>query len=299
MKNQLSFLLIPVLLLFGGIAFAQEYGTASYYSDDFQGMETAYGDLYDKAKFTAAHRRHPKGTKLKVTRLDNKKSVIVTVNDKGPWIKGRIVDLSRAAADQIDLIEEGVADVMVEVYTGTETAQNANASKTSPSPTNEAKATAAKKVAANNTPKSYDIVAPTTKKEATPKAVKTNTTTTTTSDKNKKVNVGKDGNAKVVRDSYSGTGLYKIVLMKPEKKGFGVQVGAYNTYESVLQEVAKLQGKWFDNILIYSGIAASGKKMYKVILGPFESMAAANNYKKSIGSKHKIKGFVINIAELK
>ena len=293
MKNQLSFLLIPVFLFIGGMVLAQEYGTASYYSDDFQGMETAYGDEYDKNKFTAAHRRHPRGTKLKVTRLDNKKSVIVTVNDKGPWIKGRIVDLSRAAAEKIDLIDDGVADVKVEIYTGSEVVQN-TAPKT---PVKKEEPKLSTNVA-SNVPQQYNAVE--SEKKATPKGIKTsNKSTTATPNTTKKLNVGKDGNAKVVRQNYTGTGLYKIVLMKPEKKGFGVQVGAFNSYESVLQEVAKLQGKWFDNILVYSGIAASGKKMFKVILGPFNSGASANNYKKSIASKHKIEGFVVDISKLK
>ena len=294
MKNQLSFLLIPAFLFLFGAASAQEYGTASFYSDDFQGMETAYGDKYDKAKFTAAHRRHPKGTKLKVTRLDNKKSVIVTVNDKGPWIRGRIVDLSKAAAEKLELINDGVADVKVEIYSGntSETAVASNKSNVTSPPASTK--TAPKTAVANATPKSYDIVAPAKKNTQTAKAVKT----TAKSDP-KKVNVGKDGNAKLVRDKFTSTGLYKIVIMKPEKKGFGVQVGAFNSYESVMQEVVKLQGKWFDNILVNSGIAANGKKIYKVILGPFSTSKAAENYKKSVASKHKIKGFVVGLEDKK
>ncbi len=92
-----------------------EYGKASFYADKFQGRRTASGEPYDKDKLTAAHRTHPFGTKLRVTNLANKKSVIVRVNDRGPHIKSRVVDLSREAARRIDGIRMGIFDVKVEV----------------------------------------------------------------------------------------------------------------------------------------------------------------------------------------
>jgi hypothetical protein len=90
-------------------------GEASYYNSKYHGKKTASGELYDKMKFTAAHRTLPYGTVLKVTNLRNKQSVQVRVNDRGPFKKGRIVDLSFAAASQIDMVKEGVSDVLVEV----------------------------------------------------------------------------------------------------------------------------------------------------------------------------------------
>lgn len=90
------------------------YGTASYYSDVFHGRETASGETYDKWAFTCAHRHLPFGTNLVVTNLVNKKSVFVRVNDRGPFVKGRIIDLSYAAAKKIDMIAAGVVKVKVE-----------------------------------------------------------------------------------------------------------------------------------------------------------------------------------------
>ncbi len=92
-----------------------EYGKASFYADKFQGRRTASGEPYDKDKLTAAHRTHPFGTKLRVTNMANKKSVVVRVNDRGPHIKSRIVDLSREAARRVDGIRMGIFDVKVEV----------------------------------------------------------------------------------------------------------------------------------------------------------------------------------------
>ena len=88
---------------------------ASYYGDEFNGKKTASGEVYNKWDYTCAHRNLPFGTKIKVTNMENKKSVIVRVNDRGPHIKGRIVDLSYAAAKDIDIIIKGVVRVKIEV----------------------------------------------------------------------------------------------------------------------------------------------------------------------------------------
>lgn len=94
---------------------AEEYGTASYYSDKLHGRRTASGEVYDKNALTCAHKSLPFGTKIRVTRFDDKRSVVVRVNDRGPYTDGYIVDLSRQAAEQIGLIRDGVTKVKIEV----------------------------------------------------------------------------------------------------------------------------------------------------------------------------------------
>ena len=91
----------------------EEFGIASYYADAFHGRKTASGTLYHKDKLTAAHKDLPFGTVIKVTRLDNKSSVKVTVNDRGPYIKGRIVDLSKAGISAV--VFGALSDVIVVV----------------------------------------------------------------------------------------------------------------------------------------------------------------------------------------
>ena len=90
-------------------------GNASYYADSFHGKKTASGALYDKDALTAAHRKLPFGTKVKVTYLKTGKSVVVEINDRGPYAKGRIIDLSTAAARRIDMIEGGHGKVRLEI----------------------------------------------------------------------------------------------------------------------------------------------------------------------------------------
>lgn len=91
-----------------------ETGEASYYADKFHGRPTASGEKYNKKAFTAAHKTLPFGTKVRVTNTANGKSVDVIINDRGPFKKGRIIDLSRAAAQKIGLLQSGVAKVTVE-----------------------------------------------------------------------------------------------------------------------------------------------------------------------------------------
>lgn len=90
-------------------------GQASYYHDRFEGRPTASGEPYRAGELTAAHRTYPFGTRLKVTRADTGHSVEVRVNDRGPHSPSRIVDLSRRAAEELDLVRAGVAEVEIEI----------------------------------------------------------------------------------------------------------------------------------------------------------------------------------------
>jgi rare lipoprotein A len=91
------------------------FGGASYYGDEFNGRRTANGEVYDHTDFSAAHRTLPFGTILKVKNLANDKTVIVRVNDRGPFKPDRVVDLSKAAAEELGYIRDGVATVEVVV----------------------------------------------------------------------------------------------------------------------------------------------------------------------------------------
>ena len=90
------------------------WGKASYYGRYFHGRKTASGTRFDMYKLTAAHRKLPLGTKVRVTNLENGKSVIVLINDRGPYVKGRNIDLSKGAAKKIDMVKNGVVKVKIE-----------------------------------------------------------------------------------------------------------------------------------------------------------------------------------------
>ena len=90
-------------------------GMASWYGEEYHGRRTASGDVFDMHKLTAAHKKLRLGTVVRVTNLKNGESVIVKVNDRGPFFRGRIIDLSYAAAKKIGMVEDGIAKVRIEI----------------------------------------------------------------------------------------------------------------------------------------------------------------------------------------
>jgi len=93
----------------------RETGEASFYSSKLQSRKTASGEIFDQSMHTAAHKELPFGTKVKVTNLQNGKSVIVRINDRGPFVRGRIMDLSRSAFSHIGNTGAGIINVKIEL----------------------------------------------------------------------------------------------------------------------------------------------------------------------------------------
>ncbi|MEM1124097.1 MAG: septal ring lytic transglycosylase RlpA family protein [Bacteroidota bacterium] len=283
---------------------AEEYGMASYYGNEFDGSATASGEAYDKNKLTAAHKTLPMGTKVRVTRLDNKKSVVVRINDRGPYLKGRIIDLSGRAATALDMIIVGEAEVKLEVL------GKSGATAIKPKPATVSKPVVPKATIPVKKPEVATTSA-TKPKAATPKMKPKSAATVS-----EPIVIAPKGNAKkkqptktervtdessdfelVTGKDYNEYDLYKVQLTRPEKKGYGVQVGVFSDYDNTMQKVAALQGQWFKNILVSIEKGAKGK-MYKIILGPFPDMASASAYKRAV-KKKKINGFVVNLEEIK
>lgn len=93
----------------------QTTGLASYYADKFVGRMTANGEIYSHDLLTAAHRTLPFGTYVKVTNIKDNSEVIVRINDRGPFVDGRIIDLSKEAARKLNILSRGVAEVIIEI----------------------------------------------------------------------------------------------------------------------------------------------------------------------------------------
>lgn len=121
-----QFLILVLILLFGGCATGDssyreqaagysETGLASWYGNEFNNRITSSGERFDPHQLTAAHRTLPFNTRVKVTNLENGESIVVRVNDRGPFMKSRIIDLSNEAAKRIHMIGRGVVNVRLEV----------------------------------------------------------------------------------------------------------------------------------------------------------------------------------------
>ena len=119
MNKKTGLISILLLLVFAvpGVSSQEvrQYGNASWYGNSLNGRKTASGECYDMRGFTGAHRQLPFGTLVRVRNLRNGKEVIVRVNDRGPFVKSRIIDLSRAAAVSLGILNMGTVRVSVEV----------------------------------------------------------------------------------------------------------------------------------------------------------------------------------------
>lgn len=108
-----TWLLLILLLVSSCARQVVEKGKASYYADKFNGRKTANGEIFYNNKLTAAHKTLPFGTRVKVTNLRTGQSVKVRVNDRGPFVAGRSIDLSKKAAQKIGMVGEGVGNVQL------------------------------------------------------------------------------------------------------------------------------------------------------------------------------------------
>lgn len=224
------------------------------YKDSDHGKETVFKEKYDKNALTGAHKTLPLGTRVKVTNLENGKSVTVRINDRGAFVKGNVIDLSRKAAETIGMKAEDKTKVRLEVLNEKEQ------------------------------PVAVDDKGQRTDKPKTEKPAK----------EPAKPAKAEPENVDVMRPG----GLFKISVLSIEKKGWGVQVGNFKTYEAMMSSVASLQEKWFKNVLVLMG-GTEKEPQYKVVLGPFPDEATAQSYQQNIKKKHNIDGFVIDIVTAK
>ncbi len=112
------YILLPACIFFTSCAkYVTQTGKGSYYADKFEGRQTASGAIFSQHKFTAAHKTLAFGTKVIVRNLSNGKKVKVTINDRGPFVQGRIIDLSESAAKKLGMISQGIADVQLKYKT--------------------------------------------------------------------------------------------------------------------------------------------------------------------------------------
>lgn len=235
-----------------------EIGMAAHYANDMHGKKTQSGYKYDKFAFTAAHHDLPLGSIVRVTRLDNNKSVEVRVNDCCNIYKNRVIMLSHAAAEKIGLIRDGSAEVKIELLSRGEgercQGKDYAAKGSAPVPPSYSE----DKTIQFRTPAPMPKPVPKTA-EVTP------------------------------------PGFYDSAILTPIQSGYGVQVGAYTQRENAEARVAELRKKGFKDVLVgYEG--ATAKVPWKVVIGPFEKRASAEAYVKNLLTKHKIKGVAVSLA---
>ncbi|MDP5171214.1 MAG: septal ring lytic transglycosylase RlpA family protein, partial [Bacteroidia bacterium] len=264
-------------------------GLGTYYADKYHGRPTASGELYDKFKFTAAHRTLPFGTMVKVTRLDNGRSVVVKVNDRGPFSQGRIIDVSRVAAEQLDMIRTGETQVRIEVVSGSAAGStSASEGTTFPTTSNPSRPST------TFNPDNRDLSSlPLRDFSGAPAGSATPTTSATTGSASQA-----PAQHPVMVDAEKYTpAFFQFVAFKREASGFGVQVGAYFSFYRLMEAMDQLAAKGIQNTMLHSSIK-DGQPVFRILIGPFPTRDEAKDMQKKVKGQG-VEGIVVNFADLR
>lgn len=243
----------------------EEYGKAGYYADSLHGRKTASGQKYDKYEYTCAHKTLAFGTKIRVTRLDNKKSVIVRVNDRGPFVEGYVVDVSRAAAEEIGLIKIGVARVKVEILeAGSSARVAAEMDGNTRLLTQRGSTRAVDPVQYSNDLQPVSRIGSVRKGSSS--------------------------------DNNLTTQLYAVDIQNTRKEGYGVQVMTLYDADNVLPIIKKLQQDWPNKALVsVMHDEVYKKSTYRVIIGPFSDKKMAESQQRVAAKKGHKGCFVVDL----
>jgi rare lipoprotein A len=231
-----------------------ETGIASWYGPTFYGHHTANGEMYDGSQLTAAHRTLPMPVNVRVTNLDNGRSIVVRVNDRGPYAKGRIIDLSEAAARELDVIRSGTARVRV-TYVG-----RADTGGGKPVPETPPEIVAAVPAA------------PTTKVDTSALNVVPGATVAPPVQVASMPQPGVDFSVPAPPPDTQVTGEVKKVPV-PAVTHLYVQVGAFSNEANAMRLQARFSGA---GNLEVSPIVRNGKPLFRVRSGPYDNVADAD-----------------------
>jgi rare lipoprotein A len=258
--------------------FAQtEFGVASYYGIDFEGRPTASGEIYSQNKLTAAHKTLPLGTILKVTNAQNNKSVYVKVNDRGPFVKGRILDLSTKAAEILGYRNKGTCYVKMEIVQPDQIPDNLLA----------ASKDIAKENGIGNDSISSDTVSSLNafpaNKPTTPNNGKTTASNTPTNMPQPAVEI-KEANQYGIKNR---SAYFVITNLDKNKLGFyGLQLGVFSDPSVIFPMIAELESLYHENVAIQQA-EVDGKIVYKLLVGKFQNRAYADALKLQVSQKYK------------
>lgn len=295
-----------------------ETGYALFYADYFEGNATALGEIYRHNLMTAAHPKLPLGTIVKVTRLDNGLSTTVRINDRGAYCDECIIDLSKAAAQQIDLIRVGRTKVNLTVMGFSN--DNPPTPSNYSAPGNVNQMTARTPAATNN----YSTAAGQPEDYQTARGVATTTTTTYRQNNEfghdqivrtypvQAIPAGYDqmGNAinpvnqndrrpavtttqRSVSTSVPSTD--QVSILTNPISAYAVQLGSYGEFANAERHVVALQRKGFNSIFVMQQTGPNGNTINRVVVTPFTTVTEAQNYLGELRQYHQMEGLVITI----
>lgn len=245
----LAFILLLTSNINAQVGFVQE-GMASYYADDFEGRTTASGERFSHKKATCAHMSIPFGALVKITNLENNATAIVRVNDRGPFVPDRIIDVSQSVAERLGMSGKGTVKVNIEVVDNS----------------------------------GYSIQKP----EAVQQTQKPETTVVTNQPKIEKdvTLVKKAETLEKVEEKKKESELFTLKIEASEAKGFSIQIGSYKELVNVLRIAADIQNTTKKETKIQV-TTINSEKIYRLMVGSFSSRKEAETVKEKISKVYK------------
>lgn len=251
----------------------EEFGKCNVYPDAHQGKPTVSEEKYDKTKLTCAHKSLPFGTIIRITSLDNNKTVEVRVNDRGPYVDGFVTQVSRKAAEQLGMLKSGVAKIKLEVV---EPLKDPGFTPLDPGSKDASFDLSPDGTTPEDDASGKAILLSKTQKMATARPVSNQT-------------------APVITKA-----VYSVKVSQPEVSGFGIQVANLNNAKNAMEEMNKLQKITPDQVLLLVETEnTTGEKIaYKVLVGPFPDKASAEKKQREIAQKGYAKAFITDMNNL-
>ena len=283
MKKQIASIFILLFFTLQLLAAQTEYGVASYYGTQFHGRPTASGEKYNQFALTAAHKTLPLGTVVKVTNAQNKKSVYVKINDRGPFIKGRVIDLSTKAAEILGYKNKGTAYVKIEIVNEDKAPDDLMEASLDVASQNGIKSNDSTTVITKNKNASWKEI-PTVEDVKTKEDKSTGTLATNNNDKDESpLTTLKDANSEATTNR---SAYYVITKLDKSKSGFyGLQLGVFSDMNTILSIIADLEADYKQPLLVEQ-MDLNGKTVYKLYMGKYQNRAYADALKSVLADKY-------------
>ncbi|MFM8450062.1 MAG: septal ring lytic transglycosylase RlpA family protein [Haliscomenobacter sp.] len=276
-----TFLLFLTLTALPTFLFGQEseIGWANFYSDIYQGKQTAYGEIYDRNQFTCAHPDYPLGTLLRITRLDNQSTVMVRVNDKGPHAEGFLVTMSMGAASAIQMAGLGKARVLVEPVALTPSSPIASYDYPS-----DANYVASKGLASTSSPQNPDVNYP---------SPAPNQSYYGQQETNFAWN--SPGNSLSAKSPQAYNYSSDVTPARPVSENtFSVQLGAFSNLGNAEKQLDLIRKLGVRDVTVHTPLPGT-PTLYKITAGSFQTRAEADLYKKTLLRDFRLSGFIVEL----
>lgn len=283
-------------------------GYAIYYADYLDNRPTSLGEIYYKDQMTASHRSYPLGTLVKVTRVDNNKSVVVRVNDRGAYCDDCAIDLSWIAAQQLDILRLGRVRVHVQVVGQSNTNppvpgkaagnETFTARGVSPSQTQQQPSGYGYDQSYSSVPTSYEASSNTP--NFTAKGVRAAAPSTynpppayNSPTYNSPAPAASTQTAVTARSATPSRNPNEVMVLANQTSGYCVQLGSYREYSNAQRHIVGLQNRGIDNAYLKQEQHPAGGILYKVVIAAFPTMNDAQLHLQDLRSRMSMEGVVI------